>query len=42
MKSYDLSRQYYEKSLQLNPENENATRMIEDIERRRKASSQSP
>ena len=42
MKSYDLSRQYYQKSLQLNPENENATRMIERIDRERKASSQSP
>jgi hypothetical protein len=33
MKSYDLSRQYYERSLELNADNDNARNMLDGIER---------
>ena len=33
MKRYDSSRKYYEKSLELNPENDNARRMLERLRR---------
>lgn len=42
MKDHDLSRRCYEKSLQLDPENENARRMLERIEKESKASESTP
>ena len=42
MKRYDLARQYYERSLELNGENGNAKSMLERIEKELKKSRSSP
>lgn len=36
MKKFDLSIKYYEKSLELNPDNENGKKMIERIKKEQK------
>jgi Tfp pilus assembly protein PilF len=33
MKKYDLAQKYYQRSLQLNPDNANAKKMLEEIKR---------
>jgi tetratricopeptide (TPR) repeat protein len=34
MNEFDLSRKYYKKSLELNPDNTNAVTMLEEVERK--------